>query len=135
MHSLSAILLVDDDPSTNFLNEAAIYPLRLTNTYLTAHNGQQALDLLATQTATPQQPVLVLLDMAMPVLNGMGFLEAFQELPVALRAATIVVVVAVNMTSADLGQLEKYTIAGLVSKPLTAEKLSPILQLHFNAAR
>jgi CheY-like chemotaxis protein len=133
MQSLSAILLVDDDPSTNYLNEAALYPLQLTTVYLTAHNGQQALDLLAAQAATPQQPVLVLLDMAMPVLNGMGFLEAFQALPASVRAAAINVVVAVSMSSVDLGQLEKYAVAGLVSKPLTPDKLTPILRLHFSA--
>ena len=132
--SLSAILLVDDDPSTNYLNEAALYPLQLTNTYLTAGNGQQALELLAATPATPQQPVLVLLDMNMPVLTGMGFLEGLQTLPAAVREAVIIVVVAVSMTSADMGQLEKYAIAGLISKPLTADKLTPILRLHFSAA-
>lgn len=135
MQSLSAILLVDDDPSTNYLNEAALYPLQLTTTYLTAHNGQEALDLLATQSATPEKPVLVLLDMAMPVLNGMGFLQAFQALPAGVRAATIIVVVAVSMSSTDLGQLEKYAVAGLVSKPLTPDKLLPILRLHFSAVK
>ncbi|GAA4499197.1 hypothetical protein GCM10023172_17490 [Hymenobacter ginsengisoli] len=135
MQSLTAILLVDDDPSTNYLNEAALYPLQLTTTYLTAHNGQEALDLLAAQSATPEEPVLVLLDMAMPVLNGMGFLQAFQALPASVRAATIIVVVAVSMSSADLGQLEKYSVAGLVSKPLTPDKLMAILRLHFRAVK
>ena len=36
MKKLSAILLVDDDPSTNFLNEATLYPLQLADTILVA---------------------------------------------------------------------------------------------------
>jgi hypothetical protein len=44
-----------------------------------------------------------------------------------VRESAIIVVVAVSMTSADMGQLEKYPIAGLISKPLTADKLMPHL--------
>ena len=64
MYPLAAILLVDDDPSTNFLNEATLYSLRLTNTYWTAKNGMEALDMLRQHqaTASPTQPILVLLD-------------------------------------------------------------------------
>ncbi|RTQ47531.1 response regulator [Hymenobacter gummosus] len=133
MHQLASILLVDDDPSTNFLNEAALYPLRLTDTYLTAHDGEEALALLREQTqATPEQPVLVLLDMAMPVMGGMEFLEAFRGLPASIQAATVLVVLAINMSSVDMSRLGEYPIAGTMSKPLTGDRLSTILSLHFN---
>lgn len=133
MYPLSAILLVDDDPSTNFLNEATLYPLRLTSTYLTARNGAEAIAQLKNQSATPAQPVLVLLDMAMPVMNGMDFLEQFGSLPAELRASIMIIVLAVSMTSADLTRIGDYPVVGTVSKPLTAEKLTTILQLQFNA--
>lgn len=134
MSQLAAVLLVDDDPSTNFLNEAALYSMRLTDTYLTAHDGMEALELLRHQTkATPGRPVLVLLDMAMPVMNGMGFLEAFRTLPTAIQEATVIVVLAVSMAAADMERLSDFPVAGTISKPLTAAKLSTILQLHFSA--
>jgi CheY-like chemotaxis protein len=76
--------------------------------------------------------LLILLDMAMPVMSGMDFLEEFRQLPAAVHASTIIVVLAVSMTSADLGRLEEYPVAGTASKPLTKEKLSPVLQLHFS---
>lgn len=134
MNPFAAVLLVDDDVSTNFLTEAALYPLRLTDTYWTAHNGTEALAQLQQHQDqfSAAQPVLVLLDMAMPVLNGMGFLAAFGELPAELRAGVLIIVAAVNMNSADLLRLEDYPVIGTISKPLTAEKLTPILQLYFN---
>lgn len=133
MPQLSAILLVDDDPSTNFLNEATLYPLRLTDTILTARNGVEAIDILRRlqPAAAPDSPILVLLDMAMPVMNGMDFLKAFKELPAELQAATVIIILAISMPSADLARLDDYPIAGMVSKPLTAEKVDTILQLHF----
>lgn len=134
MHPFCAVLLVDDDRSTNFLNEATLYPLRLTDTYLTALDGREGLELLLRQEslATPAQPVLVLLDMAMPVLNGMGFLEEFSILPAALQAATVLVVLAESMMAADLGRIENFPVAGIIAKPLVAERLTTILQMHFN---
>ena len=135
MYPLAAAMLVDDDPSTNFLNEAALYPLRLTDTYWTAKNGEEALALLQQHQgrASASQPVLILLDVAMPVMDGMAFLEAFHELPADLRASVVIVILAANMSSSNLTQLGDYPIAGTISKPLTAEKLTPILQLYFNA--
>ena len=54
MHPLAAILLVDDDPSTNFLNEATLYPLRLSDTYQTARNGAEAIAWLQSQAVQVQ---------------------------------------------------------------------------------
>ena len=36
-----------------------------------------------------------------------------------------------TMDARDLSRLEELNIAGLVSKPLTKEKIGSILQLHF----
>ncbi|MDU0369268.1 response regulator [Hymenobacter endophyticus] len=134
MPQISAILLVDDDPSTNFLNESTLYELRLTEKYLTASNGEEALRMLqeCSVSATPEQPVLVLLDMAMPVMNGMEFLEAFHDLPQAVQQATVIVILAMSMPSGDLARLEDYPIAGMVSKPLTKEKITTVMQLYFS---
>lgn len=134
MPQISAILLVDDDPSTNFLNESTLYELRLTEKYVTATNGEEALRLLqeCSVAATSDQPVLVLLDMAMPVMNGMEFLEAFHDLPNAVQEVTVIVILAMSMPSVDLARLEDYPIAGMVSKPLTKEKITTVMQLYFS---
>ena len=52
---------------------------------LTAHNGQEALDLLRThcQPRTPHCPSLVPLDINMPLMDGFGFLKVYRLLPEA----------------------------------------------------
>ena len=50
---------------------------------------------------------------------------------VGLRGRPSIVMHTASMTSVDLGRIESLPIAGLVSKPLTKEKLDTILQLHF----
>ncbi|GAB3639190.1 response regulator [Hymenobacter arcticus] len=130
MEKLSSILLVDDDSTNNFLNELLLKSLDVADRLLVAENGTQALDLLV-QEAAPEEPALILLDVNMPGMNGIQFLEAYQQLPNAQRAATVIIMLTTTMDARDLARLDELAIAGLVSKPLTKEKVNNILQLHF----
>lgn len=76
-------------------------------------------------------PALILLDITRPGLDGMGFLESYQQLPPVQQASAVIVLHTVSMTSTDLGRVEGLPIAGLVSKPLTTEKIGIILQVHY----
>ena len=130
MEKLSNILLVDDDTTNNFLNELLLKRLEVAERITVAENGNQALDLLA-ESPDPGDPALILLDVNMPGLNGIQFLEAYQQLPEARHKATVIIMLTTTMDARDLGRLEELHIAGLVSKPLTKEKVDNILQLHF----
>lgn len=130
MEKLSSVLLVDDDSTNNFLNELLLKSLNVTEQILVAENGTQALELLEHATR-PSEPALILLDVNMPGLNGIQFLEAYRRLPQAQRNATVIIMLTTTMDASDLGRLDELNIAGLVSKPLTQEKVDSILQLHF----
>lgn len=133
MVKLSSVLLVDDDPLTNDLNERLLKHLGVADQYLAATDGVEALAVLEhlSANANPSSPVLVLLDVKMPGMDGMAFVEAYQHLPAAQQQAVVIVMHTTSMSSVDLGRIESLPIAGLVSKPLTKEKLDTILQLHF----
>ncbi|MDO7884585.1 response regulator [Hymenobacter cheonanensis] len=133
MPKLSSVLLVDDDTTTNFLNELLLKRLQLTDHLLVAHNGAEALALLGERAQAPEAPApaLILLDINMPVMDGLEFLEAFQQLPPARQQASTIVMLTTSLDGRDLARMQALPIAGLVSKPLTAEKLQTILQLHF----
>jgi CheY-like chemotaxis protein len=130
MEKLSSVLLIDDDSTNNFLNELLFKNLNVTDHLLVAESGSQALSLL-TQPADAQEPALILLDVNMPGMSGIEFLEAYQQLPTAQRAATVIIMLTTTMDARDLARLDELSIAGLVSKPLTKEKVDNILQLHF----
>ncbi len=129
MQKLSSILLIDDDSTTNFLNELLLQSLDVAERLFTAENGGQALELLATQTG-PAAPALILLDVHMPGMNGIEFLEVYGQLPEDQRTATVLMLTT-SMAASDLLRLRELNIAGLVSKPLTKEKINEILQHHF----
>jgi CheY-like chemotaxis protein len=70
------LLVVDDDTD---LREALEEVLRdAGHTVLGASNGREALDVLA---RTRPLPGLVLLDMMMPVLDGLGFAQELHTVP------------------------------------------------------
>ena len=133
MKKLSSVLLVDDDPITNDLNERLLKDLNVAEQYLSARDGAEALTVLEeiSTGATPLSPVLVLLDIRMPGMEGMTFLEAYQQLSAAQQEAVVIVLHTASMESRDLNRIDELPVAGLVSKPLTKEKMDTILKLHY----
>jgi CheY-like chemotaxis protein len=132
MPKLTSVLLVDDDPTNNFLNERLLKRLDVAEHILVAANGHEALAVLhqASQVPQPSYPSLILLDIQMPIMNGIEFLQAFQQLPPAQRHATTVVVLTTSMDVRDLSRLDDLPAAGRINKPLTPEKIDAVLQLH-----
>ncbi|MBJ6107707.1 response regulator [Hymenobacter sp. BT523] len=134
MPRLPSVLLVDDDTTSNFLNQLLLDRMGLAEHLLVAENGREALDALARACPAPGAPacpVLVLLDVNMPVMNGLEFIEAYQRLPLAQHHTPVIVVLTTSLHPRDLARLQELPIAGLVSKPLTQEKVEAILQQHF----
>lgn len=126
------VLLVDDDQTTNFLNRLLLTRLGVTEQVLIAGNGEEALRLLAQQCKEPATcPNLILLDMNMPVLNGLAFLEAYAQLPSAVQDAIVIVMLTTSLHPADLARAQQLPIAGFLNKPLTEEKVASLLRQHF----
>ncbi|SFQ31598.1 response regulator [Hymenobacter arizonensis] len=135
MAAISCTLLVDDDDTTNFLNQALLRRMAVTDTVLVAGNGQQALDLLQTHcdpVATPSCPALILLDMKMPLMNGFEFLQAYTQRPPTNNPAVVIIMLTTSLNPRDLEQMQGLPIAGYLTKPLTRDKINQILHQHFD---
>jgi CheY-like chemotaxis protein len=134
MPPLTSVLLVDDDPTTNFLNKMLLTRMGVTEQVLVAENGEQALrtlDQTCSASATAACPRLILLDMNMPVLNGLAFLEAYVQMPLANKQAIVIVMLTTSLHEYDLARAQQLPIAGFLNKPLTREKVTALLQRHF----
>jgi CheY-like chemotaxis protein len=134
MLPLPSVLLVDDDTTTNFLNKLLLTRMGVAEQVLVAENGEQALRLLDQTCRAPAPstcPWLILLDMNMPVLNGLGFLEAYVQMPLAQQPGIVIVMLTTSLHPVDLARAQQLPIAGFLNKPLTQEKVTALLQEHF----
>jgi CheY-like chemotaxis protein len=134
MPKIASILLVDDDQTVNYLNKRLLEKMEVAGQVLVAHNGQEALDLLAThcQSATTNCPALLFLDVKMPVLDGFGFLAAYQQLPSVQQSTSIIVMLTTSLHPLDMHRLKQLPTAWFLSKPLTQDKVAFILDKYFS---
>jgi CheY-like chemotaxis protein len=137
MAVISCTLLVDDDDTTNYLNQTLLKRMAVTDTVLVAGNGQQALELLhthCTAAVSPTCPALILLDMKMPLMNGFEFLQAYAQRPPTENAAVVIIMLTTSLNPQDVAKMQDLPIAGYLTKPLTREKVTTLLAQHFPAA-
>ena len=135
MPAIRCPLLVDDDPTTNYLNRKLLQRLNATAQVREAGNGQEALDLLAASCSTPDAPAcpaLIFLDVNMPVMDGFAFLEAYQQLPLARQRAVVIVMLTTSLHPTDVQRANQLPVAGFLTKPLTAAKMAQVLADYFD---
>jgi CheY-like chemotaxis protein len=136
MKKLNSILLIDDDKATNFISKMLIKKTAITDHIETVLNGKQALEYLtntgkySNPSATTPQPMLILLDINMPVMDGWEFVEAYQNLKKDYTTEIIMLTSSVNPD--DRERAKKYpAISGFQNKILKLEDLLLIVNTYF----
>ena len=111
-------LVVDDHPLNRMLVRQVLQNAWPSSQVLEALDGQKALELLQTQTVD-----VVLMDMVMPVMDGIAATAAIrQDLPSAMRQVPILGLTA-NVTPQDLERFEAAGLNDLMLKPFEPAQL------------
>ena len=106
------LFIVDDDDIDAIALERALRKLRLLNTVRRARDGQEALNLL--RAGEIPAPFIILLDLNMPRMNGLEFLEALRTDPMLTHA--VVFVLTTSKSDEDLVAAYRKHVAGYVFK-------------------
>lgn len=117
------ILLVDDNKENRSVLINLLEPLGFT--VISADNGKTALSKVG---STP--PDLVITDIAMPVMNGLEFIEHFRQIPQFEKTSVLV-----SSASVSLSSQRKSTQAGgngFIPKPIQAEQLFAAIKQQLN---
>lgn len=120
-------MLVDDDEITNHINKLLIEDLDLAHHIAVAYNGQEALEIIQRQMIKDQQPLLILLDINMPVMDGFEFLAELENMKNLDRENIYVVILTSSNNQKDLDRTKRHKIHGYLDKPLTEEKVIQVL--------
>jgi CheY-like chemotaxis protein len=124
MQKIKNVLLVDDDPASNFLTQLLLEDMDIVEQISVTTNGKEALDYVKAHCGQNTCPDLILLDINMPLMNGFEFLDHFQHLPVDHPIQ--VVMLTSSASPKDVEKAQSYKISDFVNKPLTEEKLQSI---------
>ncbi|MDH5610218.1 MAG: response regulator [Cyclobacteriaceae bacterium] len=131
---IESILLVDDDEVTNFYNEYLINKMDICNTLHIAENGQIALDKITGQNGQEmiKRPIIIFLDINMPVMNGFEFLEAYTKLGDITKGDMVVCMLTTSLHEQDLKMANNFSeIAGYLNKPLGEKDITRIVDSYF----
>jgi len=110
------ILLVEDD-QVDILNvRRAFLKHNITNPLFVAENGVEGLEMLRNGAVPPTRRI-VLLDLNMPMMNGIEFLRALRADP-DLRLTPVVVLTTSN-DERDRTEAYNLNVAGYILKPVT----------------
>jgi len=90
MSAYPPILLVEDNPLDVDLTLRAFQRRKLANPILVARDGEEALAWIPRWEAGEAQPVVILLDLNMPRINGLTVLRTLKEHPVLRRIPVVI---------------------------------------------
>lgn len=126
MHENRSILIVEDNPMDLDLTLRAFATRKLTNRVEVARDGQEVLDRIAGWEAGEPTPVVILLDVHLPKIDG---LEVLRQLRAHPEFGTIPVVMLT--TSAEHGDIEaayKLGANSYIVKPVDFDKFRAVAE-------
>jgi len=129
MKKLNKVLLVDDDPASNFLSKMTIVENDQTTLVDEVKNGREALEYLLSADACPE---LILLDLNMPVIDGMEFLEIYKGYVKCKDYSKIVILTSSKRTNDKTQALNSGLVSDFIEKPLTEDAFRILVEKHFS---
>lgn len=123
------VLLVEDDEVDVMNVKRAFKKGKITNPLFVANNGLEGLEMLQGESgeapSVPEYRRLILLDLNMPKMNGMEFLEVLRNDP-ALKSIPVVVL---TTSDEDRDRIEayNYNVAGYILKPVTFSNFAEVM--------
>jgi len=128
MTLIDSILFVDDDPVVNFHHITLSNHLKIAREIFVKTHGKEAFEFIKDRYYTGQSlPSLILLDINMPIMNGIEFIKELQKSDLLGVKKIPIVILTTLFGSNNLFNMNNLGYLS-ISKPLSEEKLNQIIQ-------
>jgi CheY-like chemotaxis protein len=125
MNSLSPVLLVEDDAVDVMTVKRCFKQLKIPNQLIVAANGEEAILLLSKPTLL--KPCVILLDINMPKMNGLEFLQRIKIAP-HLKKIPVIILTS-SKEESDVDHCFELGVAGYMVKPVEYQNFVEIIEL------
>lgn len=123
------ILLVEDDEMCVFIHNKVLELSGYCNKPQSVSNGQRALDFLKDAAlGFHPLPDIIFLDLQMPLMNGLDFLEAFQSLPLAKDKRIAIVLLSSSVSEKDKAYAMSLGVRHYLTKPFTRDAFYSVIR-------
>jgi CheY-like chemotaxis protein len=131
--ALNKIMLVDDNSDDNFFHEREIKKSLPSTVVIAKNSAIDALDYLKSIKAkTELPPVLIFLDINMPLMDGWEFLEEYQQLDKNIQSKITIIMLSTSDNPYDMARAKTFSIVNdYIIKPLTKEIMTDITNKYF----
>jgi len=122
------IILIDDDAVLNLIHKKILDIIKFQGTVLEFYNGFKAIEYIRNHPEINLTPVLIILDLEMPILDGWGFLKSFANLDPEMRRNYKIVVSSSSNNPEEIKKaMEIEFVDDFFPKPLTFEIISRLV--------
>ena len=125
--ALHKILLVDDDKAMTYLNKLMLKESDINCQMDECLNGSEALNYIKN---TQTLPDIILMDINMPVMDGLHFLEAFNHYKNPVPQPYVFMLSSSDRDMEKCKKMDYPFVKGYFQKPLTEEHIQQILAIY-----
>lgn len=118
------ILLVEDDQVDVMTVKRALKEIRVTNPVVNLENGEEALKYLRDPASV--KPCIILLDLNMPIMNGIEFLQVAKQ-DTKLKRIPVVVLTTSEEQQDKVNSFE-WGVAGYMAKPVDYRQFVEVMR-------
>ena len=124
--SFDLIMLVDDNKINNIINRKLFELMSFSKEIVEAGNGLEALDYLKSVANDADRiPEVIFLDVYMPLMDGIGFLSEFKNLPVSILEKSRIIILSSTLDANDFRKVnESPYVVKFLEKPLNKQKIT-----------
>ncbi len=121
------IMLVEDDQVDQMTVKRAFKQNKVANPLYCAENGEEALAMLRGEKGEKISPKIILLDLNMPKMGGVEFLEELRKDPHLKKIS--VFVLTTSQADEDIIATSKHNVAGYIVKPVSFDSFREAVKI------